>query len=261
MLPMAGIMPRATRYESTMSGTRSINTAFVAGATGYTGRYVVAALAAGGTRTTAHVRPDSPRLGAWREHFAKLGVKVDSSPWQPDSMREALHHAAPEAIFSLLGTTRARARTSSESGESYETVDLGLTVLLMEAAVAASAALARAPLFVYLSAIGAGLRRGGYLRARWNAEQALEASGLPFVIARPSLITGPDRDDSRPGERVAAGLTNGVAALAKAVGARHTQGRLRSLTGQELATALVAAAQDPAARGRILDAEHLRAQR
>jgi nucleoside-diphosphate-sugar epimerase len=232
-----------------------MTTAFIAGATGYTGRAVAEILAARGVRTIGHVRPDSPRLDHWREHFAALGAEIDATPFELEAMRETLARLAPDSLFALLGTTRARARASGNPNETHEAIDYGLTSLLIRAA----ADLPSPPRFVYLSSLGASPRRGAYLRARWNVETELTHSGLPYVIARPSFITGPDRDETRPGERAAAAFTNGLAATLGAFGARRTRGRLRSLTASELAAALVAAASDPTYRGATLDAHELRA--
>ncbi len=229
--------------------------AFVVGATGYTGRSVVEALCQRGERVIAHVRPDSPRLEMWRERFATLGAKVDTTPFEGDAMRATLARLSPTLVFALLGTTRARARRSGDPGETHEAIDYGLTSLLLDAA----ASIEPPPRFVYLSSIGAGPKSGAYLRARWKIESELAQCGLPYVIARPSFITGADRDESRPGERFAAGLVNGAAAVVGALGARRARGRWRSITGPELAEGLVAAALDPEARELTLDAHDLRA--
>ena len=62
--------------------TADKHVAFVAGATGYVGRYVVQVLRSRGIETFAHVRFDSPRLGEWRKHFAALGAETCSAPWE-----------------------------------------------------------------------------------------------------------------------------------------------------------------------------------
>ena len=49
------------------------------GATGLTGRSVVAVLRERGIETLAHVRPDSPDLERWRSQFGALGA--DMSYW------------------------------------------------------------------------------------------------------------------------------------------------------------------------------------
>jgi uncharacterized protein YbjT (DUF2867 family) len=208
--------------------------AFVAGATGYTGRALVRELCARGVRTVAHVRPDSPRLPQWQQHFVAVGATVDSSPWAEAALVETLRMQQPYFVFAMLGTTRSRARAARGSGsdDSYETVDYGLTSLLLAATLQA----APDAHFVYLSAMGVGPRaRGGYLRVRWRMEQELRSSGIRHTIMRPAFITGADRDESRPMERAAAVMTDGVLALVGRLGGRHVQRRYRSRTGAELA--------------------------
>jgi nucleoside-diphosphate-sugar epimerase len=228
-------------------------TAFVAGATGYVGRAVVAALVAAGHDTVAHVRPDSSRLDDWRQRFEELGAAVDSTPWELEPMQVTLQTRRPSEVFCLIGTTRSRAKAEGID-DRYRAVDYGLTRLLVEACVGAGIT----PRFIYLSSVGAGPKaRGGYLVARWDAEEAVRDSGLPHVIARPSFITGPDRDDSRPGERVAAGLTDALSWTAGIVGLRKLQ-RYKSTDPETLAAALVRLAYDPDAPGRTVESEELR---
>ncbi len=227
--------------------------AFVAGATGYTGREVVRTLGARGVAAAAHVRPDSGHLNLWRERFAHQGAEIDTTPWTVDGMASTFERRRPDLVFALLGTTRRR-MAQSGGGDSYETVDYGLTVTLLEAAMRA---VPRAR-FVYLSAIG--VRDGqtqGYLGARSRAEAAIRTSGLDFTIARPSFITGRDRDQDRPLERLAAGLADVVLAAAARLGARRLADRYRSTTNVALADALVRRALDPAAANRTLEGADL----
>jgi nucleoside-diphosphate-sugar epimerase len=160
--------------------------AFVAGATGYVGRAVVAELsrraggAAAGRRPrgrrdaapVAHVRPDSPRLAEWRATFARMHAAVDATPWDAAAMTAALVRLRPPAVFALLGTTRRRGRGT---GDTYESVDYGLTALLLRAARRAADATGVAPRFVYLSSVGADRgsatptwRCAGGWRASWR---------------------------------------------------------------------------------------------
>lgn len=231
-------------------------TAFVAGATGYTGREVVAALCAAGLRTVAHVRPDSPRLAEWQRRFRELGAEIDSTPWDEAALSETLGRLAPTQVFALLGTTRHRAKREGRTAQdAYEQIDYGLTALLIRATLASGAK----PRFVYLSS--AGLSEGTsnpYMRARVRAETDLRASGLPFTVARPSFITGADRDESRPMERVGAALGDGLLAFVGALGAKGVRARYRSTTNTVLARALVRLAADPAAENRIAQANELR---
>jgi nucleoside-diphosphate-sugar epimerase len=84
--------------------------AFVAGATGYTGRAVVAELIRRDVAVTAHVRPDSARLAEWRTRFESLGADVDTSAWRDADMTAALRAHRPTVVYALLGTTRRRMR-------------------------------------------------------------------------------------------------------------------------------------------------------
>ncbi len=216
------------------------------GASGYTGRAVVRELLRRRVEVIAHVRPDSPYLEHCREEFAEAGATVDTTPWKSQPMRDALERARPSHVFSLLGTTRARARTARGRGEgapSYDSVDYGLTALLIEAC----AALHPPPRFIYLSASGvptlsARPPLGSYYRARWKAEQDLDASGLRAVIARPGFITGGDREEFRPLERLGALLLDAALRIAGATGLKGLRERHRSFTAAELAEALVSLA-------------------
>jgi len=217
--------------------------AWVAGATGYVGRAVVQSLAARGVVTWAHVRPDSPRLTEWSSRFDSLGthVRVDTTPWEEEALAAALVRAQPTLVFLLLGTTKARARQARREGrlpaaESYQAVDYGLSHLLLQAVRRAGLA----PRIVLLSALGVGPdSRLAYLQARWQLEEELRTSGLETRIARPAIITGADREEPRPLERLGAKLGDGLLALAGLLGLRLLQARYRATNASLLAEALV----------------------
>jgi nucleoside-diphosphate-sugar epimerase len=234
-----------------------VQIAFVAGATGYTGREVVRILTARGVRTIAHVRPDSAKLEQWRQRFEADGAAVDTTPWRDADISHTLSVLQPTHVFSLLGTTRARRRAAGVEGnaESYEAIDFGLTAMLIRAAVASGSR----PRFVYLSSLGVQEHTSNpYLVARWKAESMLRASGLPFTIARPSFITGPDRDESRPLERVAATAADVAASVGRLFGAHRLADSVQSLTGPELAAGLVRHAFDSAAENATVGSAELR---
>lgn len=226
--------------------------AFVAGATGYVGREVVAELTAAGHRAIAHVRPDSSQLDAWRERFDE----VDTTTWDTGAMAARLAELAPTVVFALIGTTRKRARAEGIDGDRYDAIDYGLTELLYRAAEVVPGA----PRFVYLSAAGVSQNSSSaYMKARWRAEELIRAGPLPYIIARPSIITGPDRDDSRPGERFAAVTGDAVLALAGALGAKKLRSRYRSTDATTLAASLVKLALAPIdGEGVVVEGDELR---
>jgi nucleoside-diphosphate-sugar epimerase len=220
--------------------------AFVAGATGYVGREVVAALCARGVPTWAHVRPDSARRADWRTRFEALGAVVDLTEWRDDAMTERLCTIAPTHVFALLGTTRARAAAAARAGApsaDYAAVDYGLSALLLRAA----SAVTPPPRFVYLSS--AGVREGTrnpYLAARVRLERELRAAPVHYIVARPAFISGADREESRPAERWGARLGDVLLGVVSALGGQSVAARWRSITGASLARGLVALALDPA---------------
>ncbi len=237
-------MPTVTgSFAASFSASFSTAAAFVAGATGYTGRAVVAALRTRGVETVAHIRPGSVNGAEWRARFEALGATVDESPWEPAAIVAALTTHRPTHLFALLGTTRARAKREGITAP-YETVDYGLTKLLLDAASACG----HGPRFIYLSALGA--REGTsnpYLSVRGRLERELQASRLPFLIARPAFISGRDREESRPTERAVSLLVDAALRGLATAGLSGPQRRFASLTGRQLAeglTALALAARD-----------------
>jgi len=198
--------------------------------------------------TVAHVRPDSKLLLVWQAEFGRAGAATDTAPWSEATMAAALQRHTPTVIYALLGTTRAQ-------GGDYLGIDYGLTATLLRAARAA----APDARFVYLSSVGVGPRaRGEYLQLRWRFEQELRESGQPWTIARPSFITGPDREQDRPRERAAAAVADAVLAVAARLGASGLRDRYRSMNATILARALVHAGFDADTAARVLDAAALR---
>jgi uncharacterized protein YbjT (DUF2867 family) len=140
-----------------------------------------------------------------------------------------------------------------------------LTKLIVDAAQQANvAATDYRPRIVYLSSIGAAPKaRSAYLSWRGKAEAAVQASGLPWMIARPSIITEASgareaaRDDRRTGERAAAGVGDALLAVAGVFGARKLRSNYRSTTPDVLAAALIRLADDPSS-DRIASGDDLR---
>lgn len=215
--------------------------AFVLGATGFVGREVVRQLCVRGAKTYAHVRPDSSKLAEWRTRFGELGAEVDATAWDVAALAARWRELKPAQVYVLIGTTRSKAKADAVDGDIYEKVDLGLTKIAVDAARASEVS----PRVVYLSSVGADAgARSAYLRARGKAEDAVKASGLPWVIARPSFITG-ERDESRVGETTAAVLTNGALAIAGVFGGKKLRDRYRSTSPDVLASALIRLGEAP----------------
>ena len=216
--------------------------ALVLGATGFVGRELVRQLAVRATAVIAHVRPDSRSLPEWQSRFEALGATVDTTPWELAALTAALTRLAPAVIYIVIGTTRSRAKTDAVAGDIYEAVDFGLTKLAVDAAVASG--VTPRPRVVYLSSVGADASsRSAYVRARGKAEDVVRGSGLPWVIARPAIITG-ERDEARLGERGLAIVGDGLLAVAGLV-SRNLRNRYRSTTPDVLVAALIRLAEAP----------------
>lgn len=229
--------------------------AFVAGATGYTGRSVVRELRARGVNTVAHVRRESREFERWSKTFRELGAEIDSTPWGTGELAQRLVDLSPTRVFALIGTTWTRARREARHAKgvkpSYATVDVALTGELVEAV----RHLSRRPRFVFLSSIGTAPGKSNPYRAtRWQIEELLRGALDDWTIVRPSFITGPDREERRLGETLGAATFDTLLTLAP----RRLRDRYRSIRGPELAQALVRLAFDPDARGRIVYADELR---
>ncbi len=234
--------------------------AFVAGATGYTGQEVVKELQHRGITTIAHVRPDSPRVDFWRDHFRELGADVDSTPWNPESMKATIKSLAPTLIFALLGTTKKRAAELKNKGgstqdESYEKIDFGYTALLIDAGVELSIQ----PRFVYLSSLGVSEKSpGAYMRARWKTEEHLRKSPLAYTIIQPCFISGIDRQENRPLERMGAIIGDSALSVLSLIGGGKLKAKYESIDAKTLAGAMVRLGLDSAAENTIVTSESLR---
>ena len=228
-------------------------TAFVLGATGFVGREVVRQLCVRGTKVYAHVRPDSKQLAEWRTRFGEMGAEVDTTAWDAPALAARWRDVKPAQVYICIGTTRSKAKADSIEGNIYEKVDYGLTKLAADAARGSEVS----PRLVYLSSVGAAAKaRSAYLSWRGKAEDVVKASGLPWVIARPSIITG-ERDESRVGEKAAGVIGDGLLAFVGVLGGKGLRERYRSTTPDVLASALIRLGEAPE-HDRIADGADLR---
>ena len=227
-------------------------TAFVLGATGFVGREVVRQLVVRATPVVAHIRPDSKNLAEWRGKLAALGAKISTAPWDAAALAKELDANDAKQLYILIGTTRSKGKADAIEGDIYEKVDYGLTKIAVDAANASRVK----PRLVYLSGLGAdATARSAYMRARGKAEDAVRGSGLPWVIARPAIITG-ERDESRAGERTAAVVGDGLLAVAGLFSSK-LRAKWKSTTPDVLGSALIRIGEAPE-HDRIVDGADLR---
>lgn len=149
--------------------------AFVAGATGYTGRALLAALSpSAGYRGGWTARPQARRAG-------QLQGAAVCDPRDVAALTAAVRGC--DAIVQLIGTVRARFADGD-----YDAIDYGTTVALGQAAEAAGV-----PRFLLLSSVGADSGRGSYLATKLKTERWLTSRPLEYTILRPSAIVGAGR--------------------------------------------------------------------
>lgn len=231
---------------------------FVFGATGYVGAAVVEAAARmpHAARVVGHARPDSAHAGELEQLIERLGspTEIDRTPLDLQAMAQMLERLAPTHIFLCHGTTKKRAREEGID-DPYGLVDVGLTKLVTDAAQNVNPA----PRLVCLSSIGTSRSaRGGYLRARWRAEETIRQSGLPFTICRAPLLTGPDRPEARTAETAARYLLDPLLSLLGRVGFGSLRDRYSSMDAAEAAEGLVRSGFHYMTIDRVVESDELR---
>lgn len=230
----------------------------VFGATGYTGRYLVRDACQRGLSVVAHIRPGSPRAASVGAGLVRDGAELAEVGWTAADIRALVARVTPTHVFALLGITRAGARKEAKRTgvePTYAQVDTGYTNWILDA-VASEAPEARV---TYLSSLGAErASSNAYLQARHVVEQRLQASALDFTIVRPSFISGQDRDERRPAERVGSVLSNAALSVVGVLGARTLQQRYATVSGEALGRMLVTAALEPTLSRQAVDMVSLR---
>jgi uncharacterized protein YbjT (DUF2867 family) len=155
--------------------------AFIAGATGATGRTLQNIATHLGIDCRPHVRTQSAHKAPQNAAVFDLSdaAKLD----------EALRGCT--TVVQLIGTMRKR----FASGDTYETSDIGTTQLLIDSALRT-----QIKHVILLSSVGAGRPRGAYLNAKAKAENIVTQSGIDYTIFRPSMFEG-DYHGRIPGAR------------------------------------------------------------
>ena len=199
----------------------------VVGATGFCGRGVLNHLA-GNERyeVWAHVRPESSSLESLKGLCEELQHKIVVC--SINELSDKVGEIQPDVISSFIGTTQKKMKPL---GLTYEDVDFGINHDLVQAALGMEVH----PLFVYVSSMGIEWSRWSpYLRARQMVEDLLDKSGLPHVILRPGMLTGPTRTESRPMEHIGGALSDGMASVLSALGLRRTADGMMSLKAHQI---------------------------
>jgi uncharacterized protein YbjT (DUF2867 family) len=149
----------------------------VTGGTGFVGGHVLHALRASDQQVRALVRDRAggTKLESWDVELAEGDVT------SPESLRRAAEGA--DAVVHLVAIRQGKQ-------EDFQRVMVDGTRNLL--AAAKEAGVGR---FVHMSALGTTAETKDlvpYYNAKWQMEQDVKASGIPYVIFRPSFIFGPD---------------------------------------------------------------------
>jgi uncharacterized protein YbjT (DUF2867 family) len=149
----------------------------VTGGTGFVGGHVIQALRGSDQQVRALVRERSSgtKLESWGAEL------VEGDVTSPESLRRAAEGA--DAVVHLVAIRQGKR-------EEFQRVMVEGTRNLL--AAAKEAGVGR---FVHMSALGTSAETKDlvpYYGAKWQMEQDVKASGIPYVIFRPSFIFGPD---------------------------------------------------------------------
>ncbi len=146
----------------------------VVGATGFVGRHAVAHLLDSGHAVRAISR-QGRRLPGWPVGPVRaLAADVESGAGLPEALDGA------DAVVHLVAVPR------EQHGHTFERTNVRGVRQVVDAAAAGGA-----QRLVHLSVLGAVDDPSlGYLRSKWQGEQIVQASGLDWVILRPSLLFG-----------------------------------------------------------------------
>ncbi len=208
----------------------------VTGISGYTGLRLLGHL---GQQARFLLRPSTAARAPWKDDARTTAVDLlDES-----ALEKAL--TGVETIVCLVGTTRAQFAPAKpgEHAVNYETVDIGIPRALANAGKRAGC-----KRFVHLGAYGTDNLPGAYYDAKRQAEASVRASGLAWVILRPSFIAGPGRTANKALDPLLAPIR---------WFARGAGDDVRSIDVEVLARAVLRCAESPEWDGRVLDGRDL----
>jgi uncharacterized protein YbjT (DUF2867 family) len=201
---------------------------FITGGTGFVGRNIIQALGDRPLRVLVRDQADGATVTAPNAEV------VIGDVTQPESMRDLMDGC--EAVIHLA------AIIEEEGDATFDGVIRGGTINAVREAQRAGVRR-----FLHMSALGTrNDPRFGYFEAKWQAEKAVEQSGIPWTIFRPSVIFG-------PGD----GFVTTLATLVKTAPVIPVVGAGKSLfqpiAAQEVAAAYVRALEDPSTAGHIYE--------
>jgi NADH dehydrogenase len=201
---------------------------FITGAAGFVGTNLRTALAGRPLRLLVRNRSQSANLASSDVEL------VEGDVTRPDTLRGTMDGC--DAAVHLV------AIIAEEGGNTFDGVIRQGTVNAL-----AEAQRAGVRRFLQMSAMGARNNpHFGYMEAKWRAEEAVKAGGIPWTIFRPSVIFG-----------AGDGFINALAGLVRTfpvvpvVGAGTS--KFQPVAVKEVAAAFVRALDDPTTAGKIYD--------
>lgn len=203
---------------------------FVTGATGFVGHEILRQLLAAGHSVRALVRP-----GSENKLLQEDPVKIHhGDACDPESLAGALEDC--EALLHLVGIIRE----FPAKGITFEKLHVEATRNLLTAAETQGVRR-------YLQMSANGTREDAvtpYHQTKWQAEQAVRASGLDWTIFRPSLIYG-------AGGEFVAMISDLIRKLPAVPVIGDGQYRMSPVAVEDVAAGFVRALQTPASIGQI----------
>lgn len=155
---------------------------FLTGSSGFVGRGIVARLLADGLETVCLTRPGSKgRLTNTNDDAHSKITEATADLFEIDSLARAMEGC--EAVIHLVGIIREQ----PGRGITFSRIHVEGTKNVLEAAK--KVGITR---FIHMSALGARENAtSAYHKTKFEAEKLVQASGIPYVIFRPSVIFGP----------------------------------------------------------------------
>lgn len=157
--------------------TEQNQTIAVDGASGYVGSHLVHALCKSGIRVRAIVHPKANLSDC--QFLSECGAEIYKT--DIDSNSETLKKALTGAntVVHLIGSI------APKKGQKLEELHAGITQQLVNAAKDSNAKI------LMITALGTSADAiSQYHKTKWEAEEIVRKSGLPYTILRPSLILG-----------------------------------------------------------------------